>query len=83
VELSARETDKLRGVDEMSIHKYIVETANMEHTQTTRFVRARVFLTAMRLYIQYKWDMAVLIIMAVSIVFVTVAFLEAVRAVGE
>ena len=70
-------------MDEMSIHKYIVETANMEHTQTTRFVRARVFLTAMRLYIQYKWDMAVLIIMAVSIVFVTVAFLEAVRAVGE
>ena len=77
MELSARETDKLRGVDEMSIHKYIVETANMEHTQTTRFVRARVFLTAMRLYIQYKWDMAVLIIL------MTVAFLEAVRVVRE
>ena len=30
-----------------------------------------------------QWDMAVLIIMAVSIVFVAVAFLEAVRAVGE
>ena len=59
MELSARETDKLRGVDEMSI------------------LRARVFLTAMRLYIQYKWDMVVLIIL------MTVAFLEAVRVVGE
>ena len=40
-------------------------------------LRARVFLTAMRLYIQYKWDMVVLIIL------MTVAFLEAVRVVGE
>ena len=83
MELNTQQKNKLRGVDEMSIHKYITETANMEHTQTTRFARARVFLTAMRLYIQYKWDMAVLIIMAVSIVFVTVAFLEAVRVVRE
>ena len=70
-------------MDEMSIHKYIISAANVKHIQTTRFVRARVFLTAMRLYIQYKWDMVVLIVMAVSIIFVTVAFLEAVRAVGE
>ena len=65
------------GVDKMNIHKYITETAQ------TRFLKARAFLTYMRLYIQYRWDIAVLIIMVVSIMFVTIAVLEAVRAVGE